>query len=159
MFETETSRRLKRENDDLQDELDALRDEQERGRAARHREEATRRADSLEAYREGQCHADSWPEAFAKGIPRIAQEAKAEKEDETAPWFTGVPNHHFRHWNRDANLAKNFYAEVMAETEIEIARIRKEALVKVAERLEGAVGECATAQALRDDNQEFLVYW
>lgn len=153
--------RLKRERDDLQRELDDRRYEEDRRREQEHRERKERSRERQEAYLASQCEAASWSEAFSKGIPRIAQEAREEDsliakiKDSDAPY--GPP--FFTPWLNEVKRARDLYDEAMAEAEEEIRRIRAAALGKAADKLQAEFGETATVQALRDDNYNCLVDW
>jgi len=140
--------------------LDDLKAAQERrieearcGREERRKEERRR-------WQQSQSEAYSWPEAFAKGLPRIQEEARDEAdfnstleigEQPMPPWF--------QNWAKEVKRAKEIYSEESLAVEERIAKLRNEMLAKVAGRLAAEFGETQTVEALRTDDYNYSVSW
>lgn len=155
----------KRENLRLKAELEQMRYEQERRQQQEEEDRQARRREREEMRRQEMCEARDWSDAFQKGLPRARHEAAHEAADNAAidagtpGWEGATRSTFFADWVREIERAQALHAEVMAEAEEEIRRIRETALGKVADRLAAEFGETETAQALREDNPEYLVNW
>lgn len=154
---------LRRENEQLQRDLEEERYQAARQRQQQDEQQARRRREREEARREELHTAETWEQAFANGLVLIRQEARTEAGDnarhgldegwESSTWF--------QDWQREVARAQALYAEVMRATEEQINALRRQALAVVAERLEQEFPDSytGTATALRENNPEYLVNW
>jgi hypothetical protein len=153
--------KLKRENDNLRQELRDRQDEELRRSDQEYQNRQDRRERERREYRESLQYADDWPDAFQKGLIRIREEVNEEEANNRElvdePAFK--VEHFFADWEKQVLRARDIYREVMAEADQEISKIRENALAKVAERHAAEFGENSTAQALRENNPQFLTYW
>lgn len=153
--------RLKRENEQLQRELEEQRyqEQERRERAEREREQHRR---ELQEQREQELRtARDWPDAFHKGLVLISREAHEEARDNARyaddPEWKG--DTWFADWQREVERAQVLYREEEQAVEAQIAALRAGMLARVADRLEAEFPKGHTAEALRDDNPDFLVNW
>ncbi len=109
--------------------------------------------------------AHDWEEAFRKGLRLAQREANDEAADE-AKWPDADPpvGTFFREWVEHIKRAEQLYRDEMQSVREQVrayeARLRNEALTRIAERLEAEFPAAReTAEAIREDNHEYLVCW
>lgn len=143
---------FKRLYEDTEWELERVRDEQRRERNAEiarmHEEQQARR----EQWAEAQCYADSWEEAFSKGISRMRIEAHDEQ-------VSGYDDPFFTKEVEQCEFAQQVYDEAMKEVRAKIKELEAQALVRAAEKVEAKFGETHISTALRDNDWRLLVEW
>jgi len=144
---------IKRENAYLNDQLADIREREERRLEDERRASKERRRQQQRDYRESLCHASDWPEAFSKGLMRIEAEASTENPvDDPDMWFT--------RWRDEVKYAQAIYTELMAAAQAEIDAIHQRVLSQTADKVEARFGLIdGTAQALRNNDPEFLTNW
>lgn len=151
----------KREFENLQREMDDVkwRQQQRQEREAREREE--KRREERRAWQDAQLHANDWYDAFDKGIRRYRQEAVEEKQAEEAypedPHFTH--DQFFQNMVNQAEFAQQAYQEAMTEARVKIAEIEKQARESAAAKVDGQFPGSTIAEALREDNPNYLTNW
>jgi hypothetical protein len=156
---------LKREVETLRYEADQRREQEE---ADHYRQEERRRQQKRE-HEESLCYADNWPDAFNKGMIRLAKEADlenrlfstlsaADRERYGTPYFQG--------YLEEVRRTQQIYYEelknsepVIAELEFQIEQERLRALARVADRLQAEFPNSEGPQAFRDNNPDYLVNW
>jgi hypothetical protein len=150
---------LKRDNDYLQSEVDDYRRREEERIEKNQRAERERREERQREYQESLCHAEDWPEAFRKGLIRMASEAAFEETyfqefpDERGKGFS------FANHIKEVERAEEVYDEVMADVEKQIQALREGALDRIADKLEEEGCNDSLVEAFREDNPEYLTYW
>jgi hypothetical protein len=165
---------LKRDNDYLRDELEREREAQRR-RDDDEYERRQRARREREAAREEELHyADTWTEAFSKGLVLFGREAREEEkcEKEFASEGSEWVGTYFRDAVRVTSRAKGLYHEEMSAVQDQIADIRRQADEQIA-AIEQIVREKVAAvldaefegvqqsisQDLRDNEPGNLVAW
>lgn len=99
--------------------------------AYQRREEERRRV--REEAREAECHANSWDEAFRKGIPRYEQEAREEATVNAEIEGTGeTPDFFFQQQLEQHIFARTAYQEEMKSIAEQVRKIRADADAAVA---------------------------
>lgn len=160
----------------LQDRVDQLEDERRRADDAERQRLLDQRAERHEQWRENQCRADTWEEAFRKGVSRAVDEARSEASltarikadsnpEEFAYLLTGEP--FFEGWAEAMRRAEVLYTEEMAAAQAEVEKLQAQietvklgAQGKAASRLEAERPDNGgIAQALRENQPEFLTNW
>lgn len=164
--------KIRAERDQYRADYEALLDQQRRDDERRYFEQLEERRRREMAWEEEQSTAATWPEAFAKGIPRIrreqVEEARYNREIEEAlaakPELASDPVYRvetgFAAWLQTVEAARQIYDEEMQAVEAQIAELRRAALNRVAERVERETPNTFdTADAFRRDDPSFLVAW
>lgn len=153
--------RLKRENDRLQRELEEQRYQEQERREQEERQHEQARREAREAREEALRTVSGWPDAFQKGLFLIGREAREEARDNAR--YAADPDWKqdtwFQDWEREVRRAQALYAEELEAAEAQIQAVRAGMLAKVADRLETEFPAGHTAEALRDNNPDFLVNW
>lgn len=146
-----------------------------------YRKRESQRREYQQEEREAQCWADSWEEAFAKGIRRYRQEAREEaamvtqirkdyegREDQMEAWERDIVNEdsYFAAITERAEFAREALREaehemipVIAMLEQQIKWAFEAARIKAAEKVEEKFGECDMSENLRTDSYINLVNW
>ena len=171
----------KREYEILKSEMEDRKWREEQRQDEEYRKRERQRRERQQEWEESQCWADSWEEAFAKGIPRYRQEANEEaamvaqilkdyegREDQMEAWERSIVDEdsYFaavteraefaREALREANLEMN---PVIAMLEQQIKWAFEAARIKAAEKVEEKFGECDMSENLRTDSYINLVNW
>lgn len=148
---------LRYENQRLEEQNEQYRRQEEERYQQRERD----RRERQQAAREAECHAETWEEAFRKGLRRYRQEAAEEVSDneryKSDPAWTLRTD--FQEYVQKTEQAQAIYNEVMNEAERKIAEIKKQALAEAADRVQAECDYPELAGAMREDNCEFLTYW
>ena len=134
--------------------------------AAEREREAERRRKARAAEAEEDLHfAETWEEAFRKGLTLIRREARSEAEDnarwkDEADWEEQT---YFKTFAEETERAAALYAEEMQKAEEEIKRLRSEARRRAAARLRSEFPESVSgldlATALDENAMEYLLNW
>lgn len=138
--------------EDSEWEIERMRDEQRRDRENERQRVNDERRERQAAWAESQCYADSWEEAFSKGIPRFQSEANGEQ-------IAGDDTLFFTEQVKQCEFAKKAYDEAMAEVRAKIKELEAQALINAAEKVEAQFGDTHISTALREDDWRFLVEW
>lgn len=158
-------REYKRLQQQIEDErnYEAMRRDQE------YQERENSRRQARRASQEAQLYAESWDEAFNKGIARYRREAAEEKEfEESAP--EKKHDHYFQNMLGQAVAGREEYEAAMREAEARIQRvhecaerliaaIEQKAREQAAAKVDAKFPNSYIGQALRDDDFMFLVNW
>lgn len=161
----------KREYERLQQEIDDQRYEDERRREKEFRERENNREQARRDYQESLCYAEDWNDAFSKGLIKYSQEAREEQRAENQ--YPGEPefeDRFFREMVIEVERASEVYQEEMKKVEEnirlireraeqEIAAVEQQAREKAAARLDELFPNSTTAQALRENNPNYLTDW
>lgn len=153
---------LEEENARLRRELQDIRDQQRT-----ELEEARR--ERKQQWAHDQCHAENWVDAFQKGLDRYRQEANEEEslnekmsENEDQYFQTNIDTF-FTGMLPKIERAQAIYAQQINPIEAKIRQMRNDARYAIADAIEreypddNAMKELA--EALRDDNWDWLVDW
>lgn len=148
---------MKYENQRLEAENQRYREEQEERANQRERD----RRDREEQRREEMSHASSWPEAFRKGLYLYRKEAEEERRDnarykDETDW---TPTNYFQELPAKIEKAEQIYLEEMRIVEVEIKALQQRVLHHIADLVEIECGYPELAQALREDETDWLVNW
>ena len=154
---------LQQENENLRDEIER-REREEWERADReYQAKQERRRQQQREYQESLGYANSWEEAFEKGIERLQIEAREEEKDER-DWERNPdpqykPDHYFRNEVKATRRAQSLYFDEMQKLVPVIEELKRKARLRVAELLEKEHPDANVIVSLKDDDFAALVEW
>lgn len=119
----------KREAKHLQDTIDRMRDDQRREQDAAFQRREDERKERRAEFARRECEADSWEEAFDKGIARMKREARDEQAMAADPRFKPSElDFFFVQQVEQYEFARTAWKEETAKVEERVNRIRERAV-------------------------------
>jgi hypothetical protein len=151
---------LKRDVEYYRDELDREREyAREREEREYEKREALKR-ERQQAYQESLCYADSWEDAFEKGLARIGRELAEERKfaKEFPDWEPDADGF----WVRRVEAiekAQSIYRRERLAMQSEIAKLEESLLNRVANELAQEFPDIDLVESLRTNDYQSLVAW
>lgn len=171
MYGTDNCDRIKRDLEWAQREAEDLRYREEERQRREERERQERKREREEEANDRLHYVTNWDDAFRNGIYLYRKEAQEEARDNATiekliaedPSLDGQPGyksyHFFQERMPQVEKAAEIYLKHKDAIEERIAALRRDLLNDVATEVEAETGNAELAEALREDNPQYLTNW